>query len=1203
MVTGHAGGTGLPEADATPGSGPIGLPSSRLRTLRALLLFAAQRLAFALVVLLAILYLTFLGLDMAGGTDLRRAAGLALGRSADWLWRAVSTGNLGLSNAASATALPRPVLEVVAERLPRSLGLLGASLGIATLFGVTVGVLSAHSRRQGTLVVLLATLVGVSIPSFFAAFLLQWGIISLTRQLGRSLLPVGGFGWDNHLLLPALVLSARPLAQITRLAFVSTRQVLAEDYVRTARSKGLRQNRVITAHVLRNAAIPILTTVSVSFRYALSSLPVIELYFGWTGVGFSLLKALAQQDEALTVALVGCLGAIFLLTNLVLDASYRLIDPRLREAPSSVRSGERPSILGLIRSTARGLWERLTSLHLLARLRRLRPARDTGHKSVAAPRDRARSGVGAITRRRTWRVALTNLPLIAGILLLLPLAGVVLFGPILAPNDPARTQGLTSIDGEFLAPPFPPSETYPWGTDALGRGLMSLLFAGARQTLTLALLAVAARTLVGVTLGALAGWTEGGSLDRAILALSEVVAAFPALLLAMLLILALGIRRGIPPFVFALCFVGWGEIMQFVRGQVIAIRPRPYIESAISVGVRTPRILTRHVLPQLFSALTSIVALEMGSVMMLLGELGFISIFIGGGTLIAQTSGQLILHSDVPEWGALLSSLRYMARSYPWTAIYPMGAFFVAILCFNLLGEGIRRLLEEGDLLLSRLVNRYAIAALVVGFVAFRWISAHSGPMPFYELQAETFSGSRAMQHVEALTAPSMQGRALGSPGLERAAEYIADRFEAFGLQSAGQEGSYLQQRTRSFERLREVPELSIDDGGPGLRYQADFALLDSPYGSRGAAQAPVRFVCLGERIDLQGVVWRLAYPDLDRADYTGQVLMVQTRWEAETLSYVPMDGLLVISDDGLQLARGSTVGGRPRGPERPQLWISTATAKRLLRGSGQDLQGLNSQCATMAAEQVFELPLVRRALTRVPADLEQRWPIQNVIGLLPGTHSYDYCADCLAKQLIVVMAQYDTPPIGPTGQVFPAADDNASGVAVMLEAIRVLQEADYEPYKSMLFVAYSAEGLEGGEYVGDPRISAFLSARPALAGLEPEAIVRLRAVGGSSGSRLEISAAGSLRLAELMEQSARRMGVRSVRASESIDLSVVYDERRAEGPRAREAPAVRLSWQGWDEHARLPTDTLDRVSSPHLEKAGRTLALALMVLGRERTY
>jgi ABC-type dipeptide/oligopeptide/nickel transport system permease subunit len=1060
----------LPDGNVAPEPASTRAVAPWPQTLRALLLFVTQRLAFALVVLVAIVYLSFLGLDMAGGADLGDAAEPALRRTAAWLRHAVVAGDLGLTSAGSATALPRPVGAVVAERLPRSLGLLGVSLSFATLLGVGLGVLSAHSQRQGSLVVLLATLVGVSVPSFFAAFLLQWGVTSVTRHVGRSLLPVGGFGWDSHLLLPALVLSARPLAQIARIAFVATRQVLAEDYVRTARSKGLRQNRVVFSHVLRNAAIPILTTVGVSLRYALSSLPVVELYFGWTGVGFALLKAISQQDDALTVALVGCLGAVFLLSNLVLDASYRLIDPRLREAPSFIRSGDRRSVADLLRSTAHGLWQLVSGHDVVAWLRRAWLARGVSFGSREPARKVGRSGVRVGTHRRSWRVAFTNLPLIAGSLLLVPLLIVVLFGPLLAPNDPSHTQGLTNIDGEFRAPPFPPSKTYPWGTDALGRGLMSLIFAGARQTLTLALLAVAARTLVGVVLGALAGWTDGGYLDRAILALSEIVAAFPALLLAIVLILALGIRRGMPPFILALCFVGWGEIMQFVRGQVIAIRPRPYIESAIAVGARTPRILARHILPQLFSALTSIVALEMGSVMMLLGELGFVSIFIGGGTLIAQTSGQLILHSDVPEWGALLSSLRYMARSYPWTAMYPMAAFFVSILGLNLLGEGTRRLLQEGDLRLSRLVNRYALATIVVGLVAFRWISAHSGPMPFYELQAETFAGDRALQHVAALTDPSMQGRALGSPGMERATEYIAEQFQASGLQSGGQEGTYFQERTHAFERVQAVPELLIDDGGPALRYQADFALLDSPYVSQGEAEAPVRFVCLGEQIDSQGVVWRLAYPDLEYADHTGEILMAPSRWEAETMSRVPMDGMLVAAQHASEIARRTTVGGRAYRSELPRLWVSEAVAERLLRESGYGLEALRSHCETLGAEQVFELPLAHTVSTRVSSELVERWPVRHVIGLLPGTHSFDYCVDCLAKQLIVVMAQYDSPPIGPTGEVLPAANDNASGVAVMLEAIRVIQQTDYEPYKSLLFVAYSAEGLEGGEYRGRQR-------------------------------------------------------------------------------------------------------------------------------------
>jgi hypothetical protein len=212
---------------------------------------------------------------------------------------------------------------------------------------------------------------------------------------------------------------------------------------------------------------------------------------------------------------------------------------------------------------------------------------------------------------------------------------------------------------------------------------------------------------------------------------------------------------------------------------------------------------------------------------------------------------------------------------------------------------------------------------------------------------------------------------------------------------------------------------------------------------------------------------------------------------------------------------------------------------------------------------------------------------------------------DCLDTELIVVMAQYDSPPLGPDGVVYPAANNNASGIAVMLEAIRVMQETDYEPYRSFLFVAYSGEGLEGGESVSDPDVTRFLQAQPGFTSFKLEAIVKLRGVGGGTGDRLEISAGGSLRLAELFETAARRMGVTTVRADETIDISVIYEGGNVlplvqEG---QKAPTVRLFWEGWDEHSRLPTDTLANISAANLEEAGHTLALSLMILGREREY
>ncbi len=1183
-----------------------GTQSSRLlgKTAWNLTLYALQRLAFGLVVLLAIILLTYLGLDMAGGASLDEAIPQATSRTVRYVAR-LASGDLGLTVAGSDTALPRPVSEVILERLPRSLGLLAVSLSLAALLGTTLGIIAARSGSQGSLFILLVTIVGVSVPSFFAAFLLQWAVVSSTRALGRPLLPVGGFGWDKHLVLPAIVLAARPLAQTTRIAFISVQQALAEDYVRTANGKGLGRIRVMVTHVLRNAAIPILTTIGVSLRYSLSSLPVVELYFGWTGAGLTLLRGISQRDDNLTVALVLCLGALFILVNLVLEVSYRIIDPRLRQRPAHTAQNERLGILAALRAVAE---------NVLALLKKREP-QEQG-QSIALrgqPEESARPDTGRLEndttdnphrdRRWRWRMTLSNVPLVVGGFLVCILVVAVFFGPQLAPNNPSRTQGLIKIDDEFVSPPFAPNDTYPWGTDALGRGLLSSILAGARQTLLLAILAVAARTAIGIVLGTMAGWMHDTWLDRAILSCAEIIAAFPTLLLTMMLILALGIRRGMPPFILSLCFVGWGEITQFVRSQVIAIRPRPYIESAIAVGARTPRILGRHILPHLFSSLISIVALEMGAVLMLLGELGFVSILIGGGTVIAQTNGQLILHSDVPEWGAMLSNLRHMARTYPWTALYPMLAFFISILSFNLFGEGVRRLIDQGGLIINRLVNRYTVTLAIVSALGLYWLNANTGAIPFYRQRAQTFDGERAMSHVQALTDPQMQGRALGSEGLGQAAHYIAEQFDTLGLQAAGAEGTFFQERTRAFQRFDAVPQFDVHDGGAAPVYGQDYALFASPYTTRGTGHGPVYLLCVGGLLNIQTTTWRPTYVELDRTDLSGQVLLVPSEVEAELLNWRSQEGLLVIASDPASLARRATTGGRPRRTDYPRLWVSESVAERLLGDSEYELSDLQERCATLPAETVLHLPLPTQVSLQVTGTVEQRWPVVNVLGYIPGTHSYDFCYDCLGKQLILVMVQYDSPAPGPDGAVLAAANDNASGVAVMLEAIRVIQETDYEPYKSMFFVAYSGEGLEGGEIASSPDVKRFLHARPGMPQFELEAIVQLRGVGTASGHKLEVSASGSLRLAEMFERVARQVGVKSTRAEESIDISVVYDERSANTDDLQEAPTVRLAWQGWQEHARTPADTIENVSAENLEQAGRALAMALMILGRERDY
>jgi peptide/nickel transport system permease protein len=173
----------------------------------------------------------------------------------------------------------------------------------------------------------------MSIPSFLFGMILWVINIQVHRTFAITVLPASGYGLDWHLVMPALVLATRPLAQITSVTYLTTRNILAEDYVRTARAKGLKSRVVHRRHVLRNGLIPILTAVVTSLRHALASLPVVEYFFVWLGVGLALLAAVRQGDSALATDLTVSLGLFFMLLSGLLGWLYPYIDPRLQEEP------------------------------------------------------------------------------------------------------------------------------------------------------------------------------------------------------------------------------------------------------------------------------------------------------------------------------------------------------------------------------------------------------------------------------------------------------------------------------------------------------------------------------------------------------------------------------------------------------------------------------------------------------------------------------------------------------------------------------------------------------------------------------------------------------------------------------------------------------------------------------------------------------
>jgi peptide/nickel transport system permease protein len=220
----------------------------------------------------------------------------------------------------------QPVLPLIASKLPLTFLLAITACGLAVLIGIPLGIVSAV-RPNGFIDVLasLFALATISLPSFWLGLML---ILFLADYL--RLLPVGGTGDVQHLILPALTLSAHSTGLITRLTRASMLEETRQAYVVTARAKGLGRASIQYGHVLRNALIPTVTVIALQLGSLLGGAVIVETVFAWPGVGWLLMQGVFARDVPVVRALVLMLGAIFIVLNLVVDLSYRYLDPRVR---------------------------------------------------------------------------------------------------------------------------------------------------------------------------------------------------------------------------------------------------------------------------------------------------------------------------------------------------------------------------------------------------------------------------------------------------------------------------------------------------------------------------------------------------------------------------------------------------------------------------------------------------------------------------------------------------------------------------------------------------------------------------------------------------------------------------------------------------------------------------------------------------------
>jgi peptide/nickel transport system permease protein/oligopeptide transport system permease protein len=235
-------------------------------------------------------------------------------------------GSLGLSYRYA----QRPVTELIGGGIRVSLSLGGVALALSLLLGIPIGTFAAfHHSRWGERLTMVPMLALFAIPSFVLIPILQW--INYQFYLrGLPALPAAGWGAPAYWVMPVIVLAAGNLGYISRLTRANVLDVVGQDYVRTARGKGLPEQAVRTTHVLRNAMLPIVTLVGPAIAFLVTGAFVVESLFSIPGVGFLSVQAVEQRDYPVIQGTVVVLTVAVVLMNLLTDLTYSLLDPRVR---------------------------------------------------------------------------------------------------------------------------------------------------------------------------------------------------------------------------------------------------------------------------------------------------------------------------------------------------------------------------------------------------------------------------------------------------------------------------------------------------------------------------------------------------------------------------------------------------------------------------------------------------------------------------------------------------------------------------------------------------------------------------------------------------------------------------------------------------------------------------------------------------------
>lgn len=270
--------------------------------------------------------------------------------------------------------------------------------------------------------------------------------------------------------------------------------------------------------------------------------------------------------------------------------------------------------------------------------------------------------------KEIWEIALRNKLTLTGFIIVGLVVLVGLLAPVLAPYDPNLMDIPTRLQG--------PSSAHPFGTDEMGRDILSRVMYGARISIAVGVIIVAVSAAIGVVLGSLSGYF-GGKIDQAVMAVTDMILAFPSMVLALALTAAMG--PGLLNTMLAVIIVRIPMYTRLMRGQVLVQKEQQYVRAARTFGEKPFWIVARHIVPNCLTPLMVQMTLGIGDAILIASSMSFIG-------LGAQP--------PTPEWGAMISTARVYAIDQWWYAAFPGLSILITIMGFNLIGDGIRDILD-----------------------------------------------------------------------------------------------------------------------------------------------------------------------------------------------------------------------------------------------------------------------------------------------------------------------------------------------------------------------------------------------------------------------------------------------------------------------------------------------------------------------------